>query len=422
MEELFDVAALLAHQPLPKGRRVAILTNAGGPGILAADACEAHGLELPTLGGATSAELRSFLPAAASIGNPVDMLASARPEHYRRALSAILRDENVDSAIAIFIPPLVTEAAEVAAALSESAGDVSGKPVLGVFMRADGAPASLAPIPSYAFPESAALALARVTTYGLWRRRPQSGPASLDRIDAVEVRTIAKNVLARGGGWTTPMESLSLVNAVGIATPPSRVAATCEDAVSAAREVQYPVALKALGPTLLHKTERRAVSLRIQDETALRAAYADFESRFGPDMTATLVQRMVPAGVEMLVGAVQDPLFGPLIACGTGGTLVDLLEDTVFRLHPLTVPDVAAMLDEVRGARLLRGFRGAAPADEPALRDILLRVSRLLTLAPEIQELDLNPVIVLGSGAWAADVRVRIDRQARPLSNRRVEY
>ena len=422
LEELFDVAALLAHQPLPKGRRVAILTNAGGPGILAADACEAHGLELPTLGGATCAELRSFLPAAASIGNPVDMLASARPEHYRRALSAILRDENVDSAIAIFIPPLVTEAAEVATAISESAADVSGKPVLGVFMRADGAPASLAPIPSYAFPESAALALARATTYGLWRRRPQSGPAILDRIDAVEVRTIAKKVLARGGGWTTPMESLSLVNAVGIATPPSRVAATCEDAVSAAREVHYPVALKALGPTLLHKTERRAVSLRIQDETALRAAYADFESRFGPDMTAALVQRMVPAGVEMLVGAVQDPLFGPLIACGTGGTLVDLLEDTVFRLHPLTVPDVAAMLDEVRGARLLRGFRGAAPADEPALRDILLRVSRLLTLAPEIQELDLNPVIVLGSGAWAADVRVRIDRQARPLSNRRVEY
>ena len=187
LEELFDVAALLAHQPLPKGRRVAILTNAGGPGILAADACEAHGLELPTLGDATSAELRSFLPAAASVGNPVDMLASAPPEHYRRALSAILRDESVDSVIAIFIPPLVTEAAEVAAAIAESAGDVSGKPVLGVFMRAEGAPASLAPIPSYAFPESAALALARVTTYGRWREAPQVGTAPvLDRIDAVE--------------------------------------------------------------------------------------------------------------------------------------------------------------------------------------------------------------------------------------------
>ena len=157
--------------------------------------------------------------------------------------------------------------------------------------------------------------------------------------------------------------------------------------------------LVALGPTLLHKTERRAVSLRIQDETALRAAYADFESRFGPDMTATLVQRMVPAGVEMLVGAVQDPLFGPLIACGTGGTLVDLLEDTVFRLHPLTVPDVAAMLDEVRGARLLRGFRGAAPKDRETLVDLLVRLTEVFTAYGDlIEALEINPIAVLDDG------------------------
>jgi acyl-CoA synthetase (NDP forming) len=166
LEEMFDVAALLSHQPVPRGSRVAILTNAGGPGILAADACEANGLVLPTLSETTRAELRSFLPAAASVGNPVDMLASAPPDHYRRALATILRDESVDSVIVIFIPPLVTEPAAAAAAIAESTRGDHGKPVLGVFMRAEGAPASLSPVPCYSFPESAALALARATAYG----------------------------------------------------------------------------------------------------------------------------------------------------------------------------------------------------------------------------------------------------------------
>ena len=183
LEELFDVAALLSHQPIPRGARVAILTNAGGPGILAADACEANGLELPSLSDATRAELRSFLPAAASVGNPVDMLASAPADHYRRALAAILCDESVDSVIAIFIPPLVTEPDAVAAAIAAAASGADGKPVLGVFMRADGAPAALSPVPCYSFPESAALALARVTTYGRWRARPVVPPPSLERFN-----------------------------------------------------------------------------------------------------------------------------------------------------------------------------------------------------------------------------------------------
>jgi len=422
LEELFDVASLLAHQPLPKGPRVAILTNAGGPGILAADACEANGLELPALAETTRADLRSFLPAAASVGNPVDMLASAPPEHYRRALEALLRDDAVDSVIAIFIPPLVTDPSAVAGALAASAAAVPAKPVLGVFMRSEGAPATLAPIPSYAFPESAAIALAQVTAYGRWREGPLGTCPVLPGIDAGTVRQTIDAVLARGSGWVRFDEAMALMKAIGVAVPAAQVVGTVGDALAAARAVGYPVVLKAQGPTLLHKTERRAVALNLADDGAVRAAYDDFVQRLGDEMTSALVQTMVRGGVEMLVGAVQDPSFGPLIACGTGGVLVDLMQDTAFRLHPLTTIDAAEMVNELRGTRLLRGFRGAPPADEGALRDVLLRVSALLSLAPEVQELDINPVLVQRSGACAVDLRVRIERPTLPPANRRVVY
>jgi acetyl coenzyme A synthetase (ADP forming)-like protein len=422
LEEMFDVAALLSHQPIPRGPRVAILTNAGGPGIVAADACEAHGLEIAPLSDATRAELRSFLPAAASVNNPVDMLAAAPPDHYRRALAALLRDEAIDSVITIFIPPLVTEPDAVAAAIASAVERPAGKPVLGVFMRSAGAPPGLSPIPSYAFPESAALALARATAYGQWRAKPMVPAPHLQRFDGDEIRRVVERVLSRGPGWASPDEAQALLLAAGISTARSRVATTAEEARAAGSQLGFPIALKALGPTLLHKTERRAVTLNIADEAALRAAYADFATRFGRDMTAVLVQEMVPQGVEMIVGALHDPIFGPLIACGTGGILVDVLADTAFRLHPLNASDAADMIDELRGSRLLRGYRGSPPADEHALRDVLLRVSELVRAAPEIQELDLNPVIVLAAGARVADVRVRVDATAPPKRGRRVEY
>ena len=422
LEEMFDVAALLSHQPVPRGDRVAILTNAGGPGILAADACEANGLQLPSLGDPTRAELRSFLPTAASVGNPVDMLASAPPEHYQRALAAILRDDHVDSVIAIFIPPLVTDPAAVAAAVVTGACGSHGKPVLGVFMRAAGAPGTLAPIPSYAFPESAALALARVTAYGKWRARPVEPPPALERFRRDEIRRIVDRMVGRGGGWASAEEATGMLSAAGIESAASRVATTVGDALRAASAIGYPVALKALGPTLLHKTERRAVALGLAAPAAVRAAHEDFTTRFGPDMTAVLVQRMVPRGIEMIVGAIQDPLFGPLLACGTGGVLVDVLADTAFRLHPLSPLDARDMIDELRGARLLRGYRGAPPADEPALRDVLLRTSALIAAAPEIQELDLNPVMVLQSGAQVVDARLYVEHRTQLKPGRRVEY
>lgn len=422
LEEMFDVAALLSHQPVPRGSRVAILTNAGGPGILAADACEANGLELPSLGEETRAELRSFLPAAASVTNPVDLLASASPDDFGRALAAILRDAAVDSVIAIFIPPLVTEPQAVAASIAAAAEGHRGKPVLGVFMRAEGAPASLAPIPSYAFPESAALALARVTAYGKWRTKPVVPAPSLDRFDWDAIRRILGSAMALGTEWLPAQDAQALLTAAGVTTPAARVAASADEAVDAAGRMGYPVALKALGPALVHKTERKAVTLNIRDGDGVRAACADFKTRLGPEMSGVLVQRMVTSGAEMIVGALQDPLFGPLIVCGTGGVMVDVLADTAFRLHPLTASDAAEMIDELRGARLLRGYRGAPPADEGALRDVLLRVSALVGIAPEIQELDLNPVIVLPTGACVADARVRLGSVPAGNRGRRIEY
>jgi acetyl coenzyme A synthetase (ADP forming)-like protein len=422
LEELFDVAALLSHQPVPQGPRVAILTNAGGPGILAADACEANGLELPALGGGTCSALRAFLPAAASVNNPVDMLASAPAGDYQRALEIVLSDVNVDSVITIFIPPLVTDPQAVAAAIARGALADSHKPVLGVFMRAEGAPEALAPIPAYAFPESAALALARVTTYGQWLARPIDAAPELDDFDPVRVRSIVDVVLARGGGWATAEEAAALLAAAGIEHAASSVASDAEQAVRAASALGYPVALKALGATLLHKTERGAVALHLVDAAAVRAAFAGFALKFGSEMTSVLVQQMVPSGVEMIVGAVHDPQFGPVIACGTGGVLVEVLADTAFRLHPLTASDAREMIAELRGARLLRGYRGAPAVDEAALHETLLRVSALLTAVPEIQDLDLNPVIVLQTGARVADVRIRLDGVLPERRGRRVEY
>ena len=422
LQELFDVAALLSHQPLPSGRRVAIVTNAGGPGILAADACEANRLVLATLSDATRSELRSFLPASATVNNPVDMLASAPPEHYARTLSAVLRDPGVDSVLTIFIPPLVTEAEPVASAIHEASGHSTNKPILAVMMRSEGGPPSLANVPSYAFPESAAIALSRVAAYGEWRRKPAGIVPEFPDIRAEAARAVVESALARGDGWLTTDEISELLSAVGIDQAASRFSRTPEDVVRCAAAIGFPVVLKAVGPTLLHKTERKAVVLDLGSEEEVRHAVADLGSRLGSEITGYLVQRMVAGGVEMLVGAVDDPLFGPVIVCGSGGVLAELLADSSSRLHPLTATDAAEMIEELRGARLLRGYRGEAPADAAALQNVILRVSSLLTICPEIRELDLNPVKVLASGARAVDARVKVASPPNRPQTRRVVY
>ena len=326
----------------------------------------------------------------------------------------------MDSVLTIFIPPLVTDPDAVAAEIAAATAESVGKPVVAIFMRAEGAPSGLAAIPCYGFPESAAIALARATAYGEWRRKPIGVIPVLKDVGDEAARAIVESALRRGGGWLTSDETQRLMAAMGITTAAAQLATNAEGAVAAASAIGFPVAVKAVGPTILHKTERQAVRLDLADAAAVREAALEFEGRLRGELNGLLVQQMIPGGIEMLVGALHDPTFGPVVVCGTGGVLVDLLADSAFRIHPLTTDDAAEMIRELKGARLLGGYRGAAPADETALRDVVLRVSALLTLCPEIQELDLNPVKVLASGACAVDARVRVERPGSGPRARRV--
>jgi acetyl coenzyme A synthetase (ADP forming)-like protein len=423
LEELFDIASLLANQPLPIGRRVAIMTNAGGPGILAADACEASGLTMSQLSDETTEALRAFLPAAAGFGNPIDMIASATPDHYARTLKLLLADPNVDSVIVLYIPVLPKDAEVVARVIREVAIEPHGdKTLVATFMAAAGAPAVLAPVPSFAFPERAVNALARATAYAEWRRRPIGSVRKLDDVDAEQLRAIVDRKLAAGGGWLDPLDVIAMLHATRIPSALAEQVTSVFDAVQAAMRMGFPVVVKALGPTLLHKSEAGAVKLNLQDEREVRESYLELESRLGDAMTGALVQQMIPGGVEVMLGATQDPTFGHVVVFGAGGTLVEILADVAFRIHPLTDVDAEDMVAEVRTARLLRGVRGAKAADVAALHDILMRLSALIEICPEIRELDINPLKVLEQGAIAVDARVRIEAIVPGPPSRRVTY
>jgi acyl-CoA synthetase (NDP forming) len=387
---------------------------------------------VPPLSPETAAALRTFLPAAASVGNPVDMIASATADQYERAIELILADRAIDSLLVIFIPPLVTAAERVAAAIRSAVarqlprtgacepGD-GRKPVLATFMGAQG-PVPLSPVPSYMFPESAAVALARVTQYGEWLQKPVAEVPTFADADREVARRLVSRALSAGGGWLPPLDAHALLESFGIRTAPSRLVRTADEAVRAAAVLGFPVVLKAVGQTVVHKTELGGVRLNLRDEQSVRAAMADFEAQLATRLEAVLVQPMITGGVEMVIGAITDPSFGPLVMAGTGGVLVELLGDTVFRMCPLTGADAEEMVEEMKGHVLLRGYRGAPPADEAAFRSMLLRVSQLVESCPEIQEMDLNPVMVLPSGAVAADVRVRIGPRPGPIKGRRISY
>jgi acetate---CoA ligase (ADP-forming) len=420
LEEMFDVAALLANQPLPKGRRVAILTNAGGPGILAADACEANGLQLAQLGSDTVRELRSFLPAAASVGNPIDMIASASAEQYRRSLELLLADPAIDAVVVIYIPVLPTDAPEVADAIRVTA--TRDKTVLATFMSAVGVPTPLAPVPAFAFPERAVNALAMATRYAEWRRRPEGALACFSDIGEVRLRAIVDNACTRGGGWLDPLEVAEMLGLIGITAPTTLLARSTEKAVEAATALGFPVALKAYGPALLHKSDVGGVRLNLQHEYAVAAAYDDLAATLGDRMTGAILQPMISGGVEMMLGATFQPTFGHVIACGAGGVLVELLGDIAFRIHPLKDVDADDLISSLRCSKLLEGFRGSGPADTAALREAILRLSALIDLCPEIREIDLNPLKVMEHGVCAIDARIRVEAQEAIVPTRRVAY
>jgi acetyl coenzyme A synthetase (ADP forming)-like protein len=421
IDDLFDTALLLAHQPLPLGPRVAVLTNAGGPGIMAADACEGFGLELPALSEKTIEELRSFLPAEASLRNPVDMIASATADDYGRALKTLIQDPNVDAVLIIFVPPVTVHARDVARRIVEQS-ESAKKPILTCFMGSHGVPEGLRSlqkgyVPSYTFPEGAARALARVVQYAQWRLRPPGTVPSYESINRERARELLANCLKEreGDRWLDPDGVEQLLDLYGLPRPKSQRAADAEAAGVAAKRLGFPVAVKLISTKYLHKSDIGGVRLDLESvEEVVRAVNeirATLTGQGDADaFDGVLVQEMVYGGVESIVGVTRDAKFGHLIMFGLGGTAVEVLQDVTFNVHPLTDVDAKEMLDRVRGRRLLDGFRGSTPADREALVDLLLRVSRMVTDLPEIEELDLNPVAALapGEGARVLDARMRV--------------
>ncbi|MCC7103528.1 MAG: GNAT family N-acetyltransferase [Chloroflexi bacterium] len=429
LEELFSVASLLANQPLPRGRGVGIVTNVGGPAILCADACEAQGLHVPELSGETRLRLRAFLPSEASVGNPVDMIASASADNFRAAIEVVAADPSVDAVIMIFIPPLATRSEDVAKATVEATRALNGsKPVLAVFMSSRGVPAELRAaelhVPSYAFPEMAAIALAHAARYSEWRSQPIEAPPALSNARPDEAAAVVAAALGRGDGWLGQDEVHRLLGCYGLPVATQATAATPEAAAAVAEQIGPEVALKAIAPGVVHKTEMGAVRLGLRGAQAVLLAAREMERALaaaGHPPEGYLVQEMVPQGVEMIVGIVHDPQFGPVVACGAGGTLVELLKDVQVRLTPLTRQDASEMLRGLKTYPLLTGFRGSQPCDLTALEDALLRVSVLAENLPQIVELDLNPLVVHPRGATVVDARVRVQAvdPPRPMGARR---
>ena len=414
LAELFDVSALLAHQPLPAGGRVAILTNAGGPAILAADACEAAGLEVPALSDDTRRRLAELLPPEASTGNPVDMIASAGADAYSRAIGILAADDSVDALIVIFTPPLVTRAADVARGIRTAVRALPRKiPILAVFLSVSGVPAELSDdevhIPSFAYPEDAARALAHALRYARWRSRPEGVVPRFD-VRADDADAIVSRARARGGGWLAADEVVALFGCYGLPLVATRVVSTAEAAAGAAAELAGPVALKVVAPTLVHKTDVGAVRLGLAAQDVYREArsMADAVRAAGHAPTGFVVQPMAPMGVELLLGVVQDATFGPVIACGAGGVTAELLKDVAVGVAPLTDRDARDMVRSLKTFPLLDGFRGAPRCDVSAVEDALLRLSAMVERHPEIAELDANPLVARRDGALIVDARVRI--------------
>jgi acetate---CoA ligase (ADP-forming) len=425
IDEMFDIATCLEAQPLPPGRRVAIVTNAGGPGILAVDACDAAGLTVAPFADGTRTRLSAFLPPEASVGNPVDMVASAGPDAYRRAIEVTLTADDTDALIVIYTPVDPRTSGETLQAIGAgiAAGRRAGatrKPVLACLMAGDGRPLPLdlqsEHIPVYAFPENAARALGRAAAYASWRAQP---PALLWRFEDIrvdEARAVCRHALdTSGDGWLTSDEVRAVLGAFGLPLPAGTLAHSAEDAAAAARGFGFPVAAKLASRRVPHKTDVGAVRLNLASEAAVRDAFAGLLARgrtivADADIDGVLIQPMVTGGVETMIGVADDPLFGPLVAFGLGGIHVEVLGDVRFRVTPLTDRDADELLHEIRGLPLLLGYRGHPPADLDALREILLRVSRLASDVPEIAELDLNPVIALapGQGCRVVDARVKV--------------
>ncbi|TAJ07979.1 MAG: GNAT family N-acetyltransferase [Nitrospirae bacterium] len=426
LEELFALAVALGAQPLPKGRRVAIVTNAGGPAILCADRCEAGGLLVSAFSERTQAQLASFLPPTAGLANPVDLIASARAEDFRQALTVIAGSGEVDALIVLYVSAGALDPRSLAQAIRDGVASGTDQapllPVLVCWMGEEeqtSGPDELArlSIPVYEFPETPALVLSKTAAYADWRAQPLGMIPDFDDLDLEPVRRLCRRAIEeRGIGWLSAEETKVVLTSIRLPVAPGGLARTMDEAASMARHVGFPVAMKLASRTLVHKTEVGGVILNLQDMDAVRRAFARIRDRLALDnrldaMDGVIVQPMVSGGVELMVGVTHDPLFGPLIAFGLGGIHVEILRDVCFRITPLTDRDAREMVRSIRGFPLLEGYRGHPPADLEAIEEVLLRVSRLVEEIPEITEVDLNPLFALppGEGCRIVDARIRVE-------------
>lgn len=413
IEEMFDIAIAFSGRPLPAKRSVAVLTNAGGPGIIAADALEASGLEVVDLQSSTVEELRSLFPPEASLRNPLDMIASANPTGYSVALNALLRDTGIASVVAIFVPPLGVRQEDIAEAIGRQATAHPEKPVLAVLMGREGLPQGRAElhragVPAYVFPESAARALASLCRFNEGRTRPDVAFPSLD-VDHEMASTIIRTARDQGSGRLTESESLKLLGAYGIPIADFAFAASVDEAVAAAGSIGYPVVMKIVARDISHKSDIGGVRIGIDNDDEARNAFqeiVDAAERAGSTASGVLVQRMEKGGIELIVGFARDPSFGPMLMFGLGGIFVEALRDVVFRVAPIDDYDAREMVKQIRGASVLHGLRGTPPADIGAIVDVLLRLSQLAVDHPDILELDINPLLARGDGVVAVDARV----------------
>ncbi len=419
LEELFETARVLSDQPLPAGNRVAILTNAGGPAVLGADACETHGLHLTELPDELRSALAAKMPRPAVFANPAVMAPTAGPVEYREAISTLAAWTGIDALIVTFTPQVGVSTREVAQALREAAASLPRPiPMLAVFTSMPDGPSLMSDdairIPTYAFPEDAARALGHAWQYVAWRQTPEEPGPELPGIDANRAAAVIAATLGQGhgGGWMSSAAVSALLACYGLAPAEFLVTASPREAGEAAKKLGGKLALKALAPGIVRKSDAGAVRLELEGSRDVEEAAKEIAKHLdslGQHVQAFIVQRMAPAGVEMLVGVVQDRHFGPVVAVGAAGRAVELFRDAQIRLTPLGRNDAATMIRSLTTYPLLEGYRGSMPVSVAALEDVLVRVGALVEAHAEVADIDFNPVIVHPTGAVIVDARIRIE-------------
>jgi acetyltransferase len=416
LQEQNDVATALAYQPLPRGKRVAIITNAGGPAALAADTLDEQGLVLANLTDETQARLKEVTPHGTQLGNPVDMLGGPRAQMYEDAIEILREDPGVDMILAIFVPQAITPVNDVARHVVAAARETE-QPVVACLVGGVSIPEAIrllhdGGVPFYQDPSRAARALAGLWAYAQLKERPDLTPASVEDVDRERAAEILREAWERSGeGFVDAEVAARVADAYGIHVPFSGIAETVEEAVALAEEGGYPVVVKLIAPGVVHKADVGGIALNLESAGAVRSA-AERMLKGGPGHDV-MVQQMAPEGQEVILGAQRDPQFGPLLMFGMGGIYVEVLKDVAFRLAPLSERDARDMVGETAAGQIMAGVRGQTPGDVAAVVETLRRVGQLVADFPCIAELDINPLIVgaAGEGAWAVDVRMRLDRE-----------